>query len=212
VAVAGALRVEDPKATLRLLARRALVEEAPNPSMPEQASDRVRVRLHPLLHALAQDEFTRTIPQAEQHQVYRAIVAHFADYPSALTKSPAALGPDEPNIYAALEWAHKHEETALELELCRHLADFWYRHWRTRASLKYLPWGMALLEANADALRTTADRRDLGHLYLMFGYALDRAGMDAEAESSFQRALTLAQAAHHQQGEGDALSALGERA
>src|SRR5262249_9939072 len=106
LALAAALNDLDPTPNLDLLIRRALVDPFTLPALPARA-DHERIRLHPLLRAIAQRAFAAW-PAASRDAANRALAAYYATY---MNTAPAvALAPDEANILAALEWVHDHNE------------------------------------------------------------------------------------------------------
>jgi hypothetical protein len=133
-AVAGVAATE---ASVYLLVLCELVTASTSDRMPE-GTDRERLRIHPLLRALAQSEFARW-PAREHEAVALAVATYYAEY---VQRTPESVrGPDEANITGAIEWTHEHRYPALVAALCAGMQGFWRDRWRTPAGLRCLPRG-----------------------------------------------------------------------
>ncbi|MGH2505017.1 MAG: NB-ARC domain-containing protein, partial [Ktedonobacterales bacterium] len=99
LALAEALYLPDPRATLDLLARRALLEAYVDVSLPEDA-DCERVRLHPLIQLFTQNLFSsaQTLDAARAYTARRAIALWYSDY---CERSDSELVVDEENLISA---------------------------------------------------------------------------------------------------------------
>jgi tetratricopeptide (TPR) repeat protein/transcriptional regulator with XRE-family HTH domain len=212
LALAAGLDLTAPEASLNLLVLRALLRASTNESMPE-TGDRERLRLHPLLHAFALAEWVR-LPETERHAAQQAIASHYARYINEV--EDRAIDPDEENIAGALEWAHEHQANDLVADICTGMRLFWRIRGRTAQSLRYLPWGVAALEAefgepaekDSSAWRKRAN--NLFWLLLDHGFALQWIGELDEAVRRYEQCLALSRQAEAQSEEGEALARLGQ--
>lgn len=207
IAVARGHGLPAPERAVDLLVRRALLDPATDPHMPED-SDRERLRLHPLLRELAADLLdTDTTPGARDAAAL-ALASFYADYADATLD--AALGPDAATIAGALEWAYASAPDAVRDTLVASLCDginlYWRDRGRTAASLRYLPWGIASLRALDD--QDTARSR-LGYLLRDYGWTHLTAGHTDEAERQFRAALQLFQDAQDDLGAAQLLEMIG---
>ncbi len=207
IALAGALELSDPEANVDLLARRALAT----------AEEGERLRLHPLIQALAAAEFAMW-PEEQRTSLHRAIADYYADYANESSWSAKAL--DEANIAGALEWAHAQQIGELVVAICFGMQYFWRDTGRTRASLGYLPWGVAAAEAalgdplaedsTQEDTASWQDRADtLFQLLLNDGYAFYMTGKLDEAVRRYRLCLSMARQAQNRRDEGAALDVLG---
>jgi tetratricopeptide (TPR) repeat protein len=211
LAVAEGLGVEDPTASLDTLVARALLDALVNESMPP-GSDRERLRLHPLLRAFAEVELAHW-PAPKRDTAYLAIAYHYAAYANATPD--LVLVPDDANIAGALEWIHEHASDVSESDdiiigICNGLRAFWRDTGRTRAGLRYLPWGSAAAERVAERTRDRADNLHAANIAAYLGDILANAGQLGAAEQAYQRDLARRQEIDDRQGEGVALSRLGQ--
>jgi tetratricopeptide (TPR) repeat protein len=189
-----------------LLLRRALLDPANDPSMPED-SDRERLRLHPLLRELAADLLdTDTTPGAHDAAAL-ALASFYAKY--VIATPDAALGPDAATIAGALEWSYASAPDAVRDPLVALLSVgmdlYWRDRGRTTASLRYLPWGIAALRAQDAA----SSHSRLGYLLRDYGDAHLTAGHTAEAERQFRAALQFFQDAQDDLGAAQLLVMVG---
>src|SRR5262249_28804007 len=123
-----------------------------------------------------------------------------------------ALGVDEANIIAALEWAHEHAQQATEVAICDRMRHYWHDRRQLAAGLHYLPWGVAAAATQASATGNIADRQRAADMALSTGELLRSAGRSGEAEEVFRQNLAIRQGLSDQRGAGLALLALGELA
>ncbi|MBF6591307.1 MAG: tetratricopeptide repeat protein [Ktedonobacterales bacterium] len=208
LALGQALALTEPETTLNLLVLRALVVAYTSDLIPE-GGDRERLRLHPLLRALAGAELARW-PEGDRDAAYGALARYYATY--ANETGDTTLPPDEANITGALEWAHDHGHDELVAALCAGMQYFWRDRWRTDDSLRYLPWGIAAAERRARATGQRGDRLRAADLALFYGQVLRRTGQLDEAERTFQANLAIRREAQDAPGEGAALAQLGNLA
>jgi len=204
--VAEALEISDAERHFESLIHRAFVEISVNTHLPITA-DQERLQLHPLLRGFA-ETMLRQWPRQRVATARRAIVQYYADYANATPDQ--WLGPDEANMTGALEWAHKHHEQELVAALCAGLQYYWRDRGRIPASKRYLPWGINAAEAISEASNTQDDRLRAAHLALSYGIALRESGKLDKAETIFQRNLALRGKMGDREGEGRALSSLGQ--
>lgn len=208
LSVAEALGVNDGQTDLNTLVHRALVETSVNTRLPDNA-DQERLQLHPLLRGFAEG-MLRKWRAPRLAAAYRAIAQYYADYANATPDQ--GLAPDEANMISALEWAYAQHEQELVAELCAGLQYYWRDRGRIPTSKHYLPWGVDAAEAIANATQEPEDRLRAAHLALSYGTALKESGDLDKAEETFLRNLTLRRRMGDRNGEGRALSALGQLA
>jgi tetratricopeptide (TPR) repeat protein len=208
LALGQALALEDPEASLNLLVLRALITPYSGDEVPE-GGDRERLRLHPLLRALAESELAAW-PSDARAAAFAALARYYATY--ANETPDQALTLDETNITGALEWAHDHGHDVLVAAISTGMQYFWRDRWRTDESLRYLPWGVAAAERVAESSSQRADRLRAADLALIYGQVLRRTGQLDAAERTFQANLAIRRAAEDIPGEGAALGQLGNLA
>jgi tetratricopeptide (TPR) repeat protein len=210
LALGAALGQAHAERSLHLLLVRALIEPGHLETLPAE-SDRERVRLHPLLWALAGDLFHQW-SNDDQEAAALAAVWHFAAYAGAHHTDFVVLGADEENLTGALEWAQAHEQTALVANLAHGLREYWIDRGRFREGVRFLAWGVAAAEASAAVTEKPEARRQAAELTLTYGQLLLYTGQSEAGEAAMQRSVRDFQAMEDRQGEGTALSALGEAA
>lgn len=216
-ALGTALRLDVPERAIDLLVLRALINATTNGTMPA-ASDRERLRLHPLLQALSLVRFN-ALSDERRDTMQLAIAQYYATYTQRLAASELshaeinrAIEQDEPNVIGALEWAHQRGHLELVVALCSGVQRFWRDRGSTRASLKYLLWGVSAAEqqlgdpANPDPARADT----LFWLQLNLGYAYQSTGALRKATHLYERAHFLACQSHARRNEGAALSRLAQ--
>jgi tetratricopeptide (TPR) repeat protein len=196
--LAGRLGLAAPEASVNLLVLRALVDATVDRDMPEQ-SDRERLRLHPLLRAFAAVEFARWPPE-ERDAAHCAVARYYTQYIQRIKDT--ALVPDEANVLGALTWARDHDQHELVAAICLRMETFWRDRWRTAASLRYLPWGLAAARAVASATRTRQARLRAASLAFTYGQALQMAAKFDEAEEALQISLAIRREMPDRPGEG----------
>jgi tetratricopeptide (TPR) repeat protein len=206
LALAAGLQPPATENDLNLLVRRALLEASLNQQMPE-ASDRQRLRLHPLLRAYAGRGFA-TLPAAGRDAAASALAVYYAGYTNEV--ADVALVPDEENITGALEWAHARDEQSLVMRLCDGMRQYWRDRSKNRERRAYLPWGIAAAEAIVTATSPNGERLLLARLYSAYGEVQLLSGRTAEATSLMERSLGIRRDAGDQRGEGIVLSLLGD--
>lgn len=205
LALAGGLGLGDPEASLNVLVLRALLHASQNAAMPED-TERERLRLHPLLRALAAGRFV-ALSDDVRNAANLALARHYGAYVHNTSYTGHAT--DEDNIVGAFEWAHDHHHDDLVVTLCAGMQAFWHDRGRTAASLHYVPWGVEagkrLRERSPDA---HAD--DLFWLLLSDGHSMQMAGKLDIAEQRYKRCLALAREVGDRAHEGIALRRLGD--
>jgi tetratricopeptide (TPR) repeat protein len=217
LAVAGAQGIEEADRGLATLMLRALVDIARIGALPK-GSDRDRLIVHPLLQTQGKQQFAAW-PAQEQRATGLVATRYYADYAS---RSPdEALGVDEEQLVQALEWAQAHHQLTLVAELCSHLQYFWRHRGRIKASLRYLPWGIAAARAliprwmwpwTSRSQRQLIRKRrlQLANLEYTYGSVLQTIGQLDRAQPIFERNLARWRQLHDRQGEGAVLTALGQ--
>ncbi|HEY7834597.1 MAG TPA: TIR domain-containing protein [Ktedonobacterales bacterium] len=212
LAVAAATAAEDVAEAERLerglreVVTLRMADAALNEAMPE-ASDRERLRLHPLLQTYARDLLAQR-PEREGEAAARAVAAWYADY--ANETRDEALVPDEANTAGALEWAHEQEEDRLTVRLCVGMQYYWRDRSRTAASLRFLPRGIEAAARIAALSESDDDRLTVARLQLSFATALLTAGQTRRAEEFINASLEISRSVGDTRGEGVALSKLGD--
>ncbi len=206
--LAEAFGVERPGEHLRRLTRRGLVSEWTDDWLPREC-DRERLSLHPLVYALAAQRFG-AIAEGEQGTIHYTVTTHYASYIAGVGDD--AIERDEPNILAALEWAHRNAQTGPESAICDRMRSYWRDRRLFRAGLQYLPWGVAAAAARARMTGDYADRLRAADVALSSGELLRSAGRLEEAEEVFRQNLSIRRELREQHGAGLALVALGELA
>jgi tetratricopeptide (TPR) repeat protein len=211
LALGSALHLDQAKANLYQLELRSLIEPYALDAMPP-GNARERLRLHPLLLAFAAQQFRRW-PAEEQHDAYLAVARFFTAYTASVpTAEQRALAPDVGNIQGALEWAQATGQGDLVAYLCQGMKEFWRVRWLTKATLRYLPWGIAAAEALAHASGAREERLLAAGLALTYGQVLQNIGRLDEAEQAFQTNLVIRRQAQDRRGESQVLVLLGELA
>ncbi len=208
LALGQALALADAEASLNLLVLRALVTPYAS-DMAAAGGDPERLRLHPLLHALAETELAGW-PKDERDAAFEAVARYYATY--ANESQDQALLPDEANITGVLTWAHEHGRDDLVSALCAGMQYFWRDRWRTDDSLRFLPWGIAAAERLARSTGQRADRLRAADLALIYGQILRRIGQLDEAERTLRANLAIRRDAQDAPGEAAALDQLGNLA
>lgn len=199
------LNVGNEEAHLEGLIRRALVTPSLNMHIPV-TGDRERLYIHPLLRTLAEG-MLRSWEDEAQIAAYRAVARYYAHY---VNDAPdAALGPDERNIIAALEWTQARGEDELVASICDGMQYFWRDRGRAVTTEHYLPWGVAAATRIADASFEQDHRQRVARLELSYGFALKQSGQLDKAEEIFKRNLSLRRDIGDRRGEGVVLSSLG---
>ncbi len=206
LAVGNALDLTSSEESLDLLVRRALVEVSVDDEMPE-SSDRERQRFHPLIRAFATQEF-ESWSQDEREVAYHAVATYYSHYADNLPY--AALSIDEMNIIGALEWAYACGISTLVAIICSCLHTFWRDRARTAEILHYLPWGMEAAEEMSKATNRYEDRLRAAKLALTYAQVLREIGNLDEAEQRLLGLRDIFQKELDQQGEAEALTALGQ--
>jgi tetratricopeptide (TPR) repeat protein len=200
IAVAAGLGLPAPERAVDLLVRRALVDATTERAMPD-GSDRERVRLHPLLRELAAE----LLDDPTQEAAALAIATFYAEYADATLDT--AVGVDAGSITGALEWAQasapEEVRTTLVAAICSGMAPYWRHRWQTRASLRYLPWGIAAAETSAERSQARDDLIRAASLSLSYGRVLRRTGQLAQAEALYKQNLQLSQQMQDRKGEGE---------
>ncbi len=206
-----------------MLLRRLLVGKTQNARMAE-TSDRIRLHLHPLLHALARSLFQQWSSEA-QDQAHRAVASYYVTYANQLDAQftaavsqqtvvdEAAFLADEENMTDKLEWALKQpQEDVLVANLCLGMRRFWRDRWRVKASKTYLQRGLLAAMRLANTAQDSAALQRLVELARYAGYcslyAWDEQWPD-NAEQNFTTMLQAAQQAYDQMAESAALFFLG---
>ena len=206
-----------------MLIRRLLVGRTQNTRMAE-TSDRTRLHLHPLLHALVCSLFQQWSSE-EQDQAHRAVTSYYATYANQLdtqfaaavsqqtTVDEAAFLADEENMTDKLEWALKQpQEDVLVANLCLGMRRFWRDHWRVQARKTYLQRGLLAAMRLASTAQDSAALQRLVELARYAGYCSLYAWDEQwpnNAEQNFTTMLQAAQRAHDQMAESAALFFLG---
>lgn len=206
-----------------ILVRLSLIDAFVNDEMPRRISDRERLRLHPLLRALAVAQFEKW-PEERRHRAYHVVAEYYASYAIRLLNDlsdpdgiAVALDPDVKNMTASLEWAYRQENNQQVMAICSSMQCLWNYQANTNAVLHYSPWGIAAAEK---IIETLPDERLVGlqclaRLTLVYGYALQltsEVGTSKnliQAQSHYEKSLALANEIHDQQTAGVALYRLG---
>ena len=103
---------------------RTLISASTNGEMGA-ASERERLRLHPLLLALAQEISHGWPPYPTKTSPLSAVARYLATYAEARQTDYAELAADEANLTGALEWAHAHDQPMLVADLAHGMREFW---------------------------------------------------------------------------------------
>ncbi|HEX6818103.1 MAG TPA: tetratricopeptide repeat protein [Ktedonobacterales bacterium] len=195
VALAQTLDIADPERIVELLVRRALATAQGD-----------RLRLHPLIQALAASELAEW-PLQQREEAEHAVTTYYADYTNATPDSE--LAPDEANIIGAIEWAQAHSEDHLLVRLCDGIAGFWRDTGRTFTALRYLPQARDAAKRVAAITATSHDQLLAANIEFKYAQALRRVGRMSEAASAFLDNLTFRRAIKNSRDEGVVLSELG---
>ncbi|MEO7076422.1 MAG: NB-ARC domain-containing protein, partial [Ktedonobacterales bacterium] len=206
LAVGRGLGQSHPEQSLHLLLTRALVDPSNDETLP-QDSDRERLRMHPLLRALAEDLYHRW-PQAEQDAAALVAAQYLANYAETHQTADSVLAADEGNLSGALEWAHAHDHPEVVVDLAHGMRKFWDVRGRYGEGMRYLTW--AIGEADRHTNATTDDRRRGAELGLTYSTLLYFTGHVADGALVLQRSLAVFRTVHDRRGEGAALGLLGE--
>jgi tetratricopeptide (TPR) repeat protein len=188
-----------------LLIGRALVDSTLEVEMPE-ASDRERLRLHPLLRTLAAG-LLALWPAEQREAVPRVLATFYAAY--CPTVPDIALDADEANIEGALDWALQHDLDDVAATICLGMREYWNNRWQTRASLRYLPEGIKAAERVALRSGQRAGRLRVADIALAYAQTLRRVGNLGRASETLESNLAIRRAIQDRQGEGRVLSQLG---
>ncbi|WIG58100.1 MAG: hypothetical protein OJF49_000845 [Ktedonobacterales bacterium] len=207
IAIAAGLGIAPPEDAVDLLVRRALLDTSLDTTTPE-GSDRERLRLHPLLRALA----ANMTDDATAAAAALALAAFYADY--AIATPDAAKAPDAENIAGMLDWAHASApddaRDRLVARLCMGMRNYWRDRWRTYNSLRCLPWGIDAAERIAIATGQRDNDLFTARLQLAYATALLVAGKVPLAEEYINQSLTTWREEHDLRSEGVALGILGD--
>src|SRR5258708_10872846 len=109
IALATILSMTNPSDKVDLLVRRAVLDKTLDSNMT-QGADVERLRMHPLLRALAEPHF-RQWTQQQQDIAAQALATHYASYIQKIPDS--AIRSDESNIIGSLVWASTHSQLDL---------------------------------------------------------------------------------------------------
>jgi tetratricopeptide (TPR) repeat protein/transcriptional regulator with XRE-family HTH domain len=218
LAIAEGLHLQMPEAQLDRLVFRNLVNAFVNRDMPQNVSDRDRLRIHSVIHALAISEFENW--SEEKRQVaFHALANYYADYSHRVQvldpeEIVTTLEPDAANITDSLKWAHEHGQDRLVIAICSIMQYFWGNRGHTDASLNYLPWGIEAANAIGETVVKSSEALRLAELFLSFGNALqqtnwtesDEARKNLEkARYNYERSLQIARQIRDPELEGMAL-------
>lgn len=206
LALAKGLGLALAKQSVDLLVLRALVEASVDESMPVE-SDRERLRLHPLLRALAAENF-QIGTEEDRDRAYHAIALYYVNYFNRTTDR--GLSVDEANIIGALEWAHRHAQDELVATLCSGMQSFWLYRLRMSATQIFLPWGVTAAASIAEQTNKREDRLRAADLSLTYGQMLRYTGQVDEAEKVLEENLAVRREVEDRRGEEEVLSALGQ--
>lgn len=206
LALAKSLGLALPKQSVDLLVLRALVQASVDENMPVE-SDRERLRLHPLLRALAAENF-QLWTEEDRDRAHHAIALYYVNYFNRTTDR--GLSVDEANIIGALEWAHRHAQDELVATLCAGMQSFWLYRLRMSATQIFLPWGVTAAASIAAQTNKREDRLRAADLALTYGQMLRYIGQVDEAEKVLEENLAVRREVEDQRGEEEVLSALGQ--
>lgn len=208
IAVGSGLDMTEVQAADALdeLASRALVTALTDFAMP-QSSDRERIRVHPLLRALATEELA-SWEREELIAAQRAMAVYYALYVRKCIVD--SLERDEANVVGALNWAIGSKTVDVVTAICVRLQYLWQARSNFYAALVYLP--LSILSAIQVAETTCSERDRLLAASQMLGYAqlLISVGEYDVAEAQLREALGYFQSTGNRQGEGAVLTNLGE--
>ncbi len=210
LALGHALGQARPESSLHALMVRALIGASTDGEMGA-ASERERLRLHPLLLALAQEIYHGWLP-SDQDLAALAVARYLATYAEAHQTDYAELAADEANLTGALEWAHAHDQPMLVADLAHGMRKFWDVRGRSREAVHYLAWGVAAAEATGQAQGNPEARQHWAELQLQYGDALVMTGEPQSGGAVIQRSLDTFRDIQDRPGEGAALRVLGEAA
>lgn len=213
LAIARRVDPSTPEMLLDLLVRWALLEAFTNEQMP-RGSDRERLRLHPLLRALAEADLG-TRPEADRDESQRRLAVHYimllerTDAMPTIADLFASLAPDELNIRGSLEWAHAHHDNAGVAALTLGLQPYWLYVWHQTDSLRYLSWGIDAARQQAEQTGLDSDERILAILETYRGEALVRSGRVGDAILELTSTLASRESLSDMMGTGFTLGTLG---
>lgn len=206
LALARALEVAQPEASVDLLVARALARPSILAGLPEEA-DSERLTLHPLLREFAAELLGSG---AERERAEDALASFYAGYSVSFDSPNSAHALDEANITAALDRAHaRGGRDRLVSDLCWGMAQFWRDRGKYREGLERLPWGIAAAVAVAKASGEPDDRIQEARLVSTYGDFLQNTGRLADASASYEQSLAIRSEVGDRQGEGVVLSNLG---
>jgi tetratricopeptide (TPR) repeat protein/transcriptional regulator with XRE-family HTH domain len=225
IALTTGLGIKLAEINTNILILRSLLDAFVNDEMPRRVSDRERLRLHPLLRALAVAQFEKW-PEERRYTAYQTVMQYYADYVARLLKEisdpdeiVSAADPDRRNITASLEWAYAQKKETQTMMLCSLMQHVWNNQWDTEASLHYLPWGIAAARSVSKTAELSTERtaslRCLAKLTLSYGYMLQltsEVGTNKNLEdvqSSYDESLSTAIEIQDQQTVGVTLYRLG---
>ncbi|HEY7340841.1 MAG TPA: tetratricopeptide repeat protein [Ktedonobacterales bacterium] len=210
LALGHALGQARPESSLHALMARALINASTDGEM-EAANDRERLRLHPLLWAMAQ-EIYHGWPPSDQDLAALTVARYLAIYAEAHQTAYAELAADEANLSGALEWAHAHDQPMLVADLAHGMRKFWDVRGRKQMAVHYLAWGVAAAEATGQAQGNPDARQHWAELQLEYGHMLVRTGEPQSGVAAIQRSLDTFRDIQDRPGEGAALRVLAEAA
>lgn len=225
IALASGLQIPSPETHTNWLVMRSLVDAFVNNDMPRSISDRERLHLHPLLRGLALVQFEEWSNKMRE-QAFQAVAAYYTNYAIKVLKKfsnpdeiAVVIIPDVRNITASLEWAHEQHEDTKTMVLCSIMQHVWDNQWDTDASLRYLPWGIAAAETVSLATEHTTEQSTalhyLARLSLSYGNVLwltsekETDQRLKQAQSCYERSLTIARQLNNRQLEGVTLYRFG---
>jgi tetratricopeptide (TPR) repeat protein/transcriptional regulator with XRE-family HTH domain len=208
LALGKALDIAASKQVLDLLVLRAFVEPAFDQDMPA-GSDRERVRLHPLLRALAREHFLAWSKPRRQ-AAFRALGYYYGRYVTGdAGKDPARIR-DEGNIINAMCQARADGQDEIVYAITYGMRAYWRDRWRLNDGTQYLQWGMEAAEAIAAQRQDRDAALQAADAALAFGQMVSRLGRDADAEHAVQRNLAIRDEWNDLPGKAKACFSLGK--
>lgn len=205
--VGSALGLHYPKAALDTLILRALVDCHLADDVPED-EDRERIRMHPLMQALARERFSAWSAE-RRDAVHGALARYFAEYVQGGEERDLARARDHGNIAAALEWAHAHDEYALVSALCTGMSQYWRDRRLPGDCLRYMPWGAAAAETVARATGTRVDMLRAAEFARVYAHALRMLGQHDQAMAVLRDHVAVCRELADHYGQSQILHALG---
>lgn len=205
IAVGTALHLARPREHVDRLIRRALVEAWVNDQLPEE-NDCERLRLHPLIFALAMQQFEQ-LPAQQRDEIQQGIAIHYARYVKKASEEAIAF--DENTIIDKLLWAYEHERHDLVLSICLGMQYFWRDQWHLSASLTYLPWGIAAARAIAHLSPNPGLYQQMLRLGLSYSTVLLLQSGKLDHAEQVLRSMVTTNSASNEAGECTALFFLG---